>query len=716
MITNAKKIFVLFIIILSVILFSALPCNALREETHKAINKYIADKNSTLSGFSLHQYLQKQLGMQKGSEEFVNNKMIFEWIGDGGESEDAGIRSLNHFLNPINNQGLLGNYSALQWATLLVGTQPLSPISSWNDVRSYYLKALTSTDKATREDYFARTFQGVGQVMHLVQDMSVPAHARVDAHVAGDAYEAWFLIRDVPPITSYPVNSFKYFSITDSTFLIPQLFDNEQYRSDNLNPAITLSNNIGLAEYTNANFLSAGTIFKNFTYPSYNPGVSIAENLQGEVLYLKKIGEGETVNYFARAGRFYQKLPADYKSLALMVDDNKVHENYAQLLIPRAIGYSSQVLSYFFRAKMDLVQDQPPSGSYVIQNDSNEKMDGEFHLYYDNTDDFRVEITNGDFPITSMVIEGSSKSTSINFTVPTDAKNPGEYILVFHGNMGAEIGAAAGKVIQQPMLLVTIEPDSLVIGDVEEKITNYNVTLDATIAYVNGLVQYWLDMYNYYISIIPIDPNAGVHAAEALQASEAFGVIRDQLVQEKLHWAQFLVGIKDIANAPTRFIGGSAATDFNGKFSELTAHYYAAYLDKSVPLTWSTIPAIAKEHTFLTGPGVGGNPVIFLMYKTKAGMVRDAQEASILCNNFYFSAPFILNPALRVDVNGLLWIEGPQGTLPQVTKNDFTLNTSNHVDVWMSATVIDSNNFPTWNHTLTMNMKLFSFDFKVKKE
>jgi len=46
----------------------------------------------------------------------------------------------------------------------------------------------------------------------------------------------------------------------------------------------------------------------------------------------------------------------------------------------------------------------------------------------------------------------------------------------------------------------------------------------------------------------------------------------------------------------------------------------------------------------------------------------------------------------------------------------FSMDTIHHVDVWMSATVIDSNNFPTSNRTLTMNMKLFSFDFKIKEE
>lgn len=182
MITNAKKIFVLLIIILPVILFTSLPCKALNQVTHKAINKYIADKGSSLVAASLHEYLQQQLGMQKGLEEFVNNKMIFDWIGDGGEYEDSGGRSVNHFLDPVTNKGLLIGQSALVWATLPVGEQNLTPISSWNDVRAYYYKALTSINDSVREEYFALTFQGLGQVMHLVQDMSIPAHARNDMH------------------------------------------------------------------------------------------------------------------------------------------------------------------------------------------------------------------------------------------------------------------------------------------------------------------------------------------------------------------------------------------------------------------------------------------------------------------------------------------------------------------------------------------------------
>jgi hypothetical protein len=50
----------------------------------------------------------------------------------------------------------------------------------WDNARKYFYSALTSPGKAIREDSYAKTFQAVGQVMHLLQDMAVPAHVRND--------------------------------------------------------------------------------------------------------------------------------------------------------------------------------------------------------------------------------------------------------------------------------------------------------------------------------------------------------------------------------------------------------------------------------------------------------------------------------------------------------------------------------------------------------
>jgi len=387
MINQIKKIYRIFIVIILIIFSLVVPSIALEVATHRAINEYVADKSTNLNNFSLHKYLQQQLGIQNGSEEYFNSKKVFKWLGDGGVNEDDGTRFRNHFLNPINDKGL-GDYykSAVDWATLSLSEQTFS----WNDVRFYYYKALTVSSKTAKERNFAKTFRGLGQIMHLVQDMSVPAHTRNDAHptiwlvAEGDPYEKWaekYITKDTPFSTTYPAYDYKQYNT--AYFLIPQLFDSGQYKyiENKLDPNITVSSNIGLAEYTNANFLSSDTIFENFDYPSYKPGISMSENpttIEGNrVLYLKKIGEGETINRFARAGRFFEKLPAEYKDLDLTIKDDNIHQDYANLLIPRAMGYSSQALNYFFRGQMK-VKDMP------VFNDQNNLLK-ELHVEVRNT-------------------------------------------------------------------------------------------------------------------------------------------------------------------------------------------------------------------------------------------------------------------------------------------------------------------------------------------
>ena len=92
------------------------------------------------------------------------------------------ILSITAGFSGIWDTGLFSGMSAIDWAM-----QPLNSQScgcySWNDVREYYYRALTSPDKRTREINFAETFRGLGQLMHLVQDMSVPDHVRNSSHI-----------------------------------------------------------------------------------------------------------------------------------------------------------------------------------------------------------------------------------------------------------------------------------------------------------------------------------------------------------------------------------------------------------------------------------------------------------------------------------------------------------------------------------------------------
>jgi len=188
------KLFNLLLKIISSIMFILLifieQSSAFKGETHSAINNHIVDDNSIIGGFSSDQYLKNNLGFVDGVKTNLNSLMIKEWLSAGGKLEDSHIilRYLNHFHDPISNTGLLGSKSALEWALMETGTQ-LAGDYSWWDARNYYFKALTDPDKETRETYFAKTFRAVGQVMHLVQDMSVPEHARKDGHYFAYDYE-----------------------------------------------------------------------------------------------------------------------------------------------------------------------------------------------------------------------------------------------------------------------------------------------------------------------------------------------------------------------------------------------------------------------------------------------------------------------------------------------------------------------------------------------
>ena len=408
-----KKISIIFIMIITMMLLFASSLMGYEVETHQAINKYVA--TTTLNGFTLDDYLKTQLGMQNGIKTsfqesglfFSSTYIVSDWIGWGGWYEDKPVwycpylRSINHFINPMNDSGFSGlwgtNYfqgmPADAWALSPAGSQYCG-YNSWNDVRYYYYKALTATTQADHDNYFAQTFQGLGQIMHLLEDQSVPAHVRNNQHLLDDGYEMWAKKKigtgsgQITPSTYNPVyfipNGNLYWNYDMNIYWIPTIPTNQQtsynpYIQTLLfsnqypakGPGITVLPNIGLAEYTNANFLSPDTIFVNFPYPVPADTTSNTNETDAngnQILYLSKnAANGVEITHFARAGLLYNQLSAaqiddatkkQYQSLTLTLDDTKIYEDYAKLLIPRAIGYSSQALSYFFRGQME-VEDMP---------------------------------------------------------------------------------------------------------------------------------------------------------------------------------------------------------------------------------------------------------------------------------------------------------------------------------------------------------------------
>jgi hypothetical protein len=298
---------------------------------------------------------------------------------------------------------------------------------SWQKVREHFYTALTgknfngnvmATTQVQREEYFAQTFKGLGHQMHLVQDAAQPDHVRNDAHplpinkASGLTIEVWakenfksiedlkaFVPEDkiISPTLPNPSTLTLDSSYSDKN-LSPTalLLDTDQY--DINNPSQFFTNGlatslaIGISEYTNANFASDHTIFAAdrlppddshyFPYPRKSstnlqqlmdknilPETVIAEDGVAEpTLYIKKERDGESIDHFVKP-RYTTTSRWDNVGGGTVYEldfyrDEICHGDYAKKLLPRAVGYSSGLLNYFFRGQIEITL--PQSAVYSV--------------------------------------------------------------------------------------------------------------------------------------------------------------------------------------------------------------------------------------------------------------------------------------------------------------------------------------------------------------
>ncbi|MGE5218856.1 MAG: hypothetical protein ACM3SP_17815 [Chloroflexota bacterium] len=441
-------------------------------ETHGAIARRAAE----VAVSTLDKALKENLGLNDGvREKFPNsnvpNENVQELIGDGARFEDdPSRRVLNHFHNPLQPWGQAGLTLPLLGqrgqSSILWGQNPNQDPGdkwSWLDARKKYLQALTAPSKLTRDESFAGLFRSLGQVAHLVQDATVPAHVRNDAHpclpilftplcppINPDWYEDW-AERNRTQITVFtgfePIKpSASIFTPTADTQApvpVARLIDTDRFQSGN--SSILGEPNLGLSEFTNGNFLSRDTIFRNFMLPRTSSLIlssPIVEPVGTKFRrYFSKVGEGEFVPHFVTEGMLFRSLQAastaSQPSGGWTMDD-RVQEDYARLLLPRAVGYSASLLDYFFRGKLDVDLSTDPNDVTVVRvegtNASSEKLDGgTLELYGEDANGARMAAT----PVGSTTITADpGQPVLASFRLPASTE---KLMAVYKGRLGNEI-------------------------------------------------------------------------------------------------------------------------------------------------------------------------------------------------------------------------------------------------------------------------------------
>jgi hypothetical protein len=120
-----------------------------------------------------------------------------KWLIQGAVDEDMGIRSLNHFYDPVYNQGWQGYTSSKEWA---YGSNLQR---SFTESQVAGFAAMVNNDNLFPDDYSyqralydytvgdrKRAMIAMGHIMHLLEDANVPDHTRGDTHLPFESTES----------------------------------------------------------------------------------------------------------------------------------------------------------------------------------------------------------------------------------------------------------------------------------------------------------------------------------------------------------------------------------------------------------------------------------------------------------------------------------------------------------------------------------------------
>ncbi|MDP2692393.1 MAG: lamin tail domain-containing protein [bacterium] len=246
-------------------------------------------------------------------------KEEIDWIRQGAFDEDKPIRWMNHFYDPINNRGV---YYVWQYQ---MSSKKWAQSSSFQEVYTLgdfsWQRAIYDYQHGNKE----QALIGLGHILHLISDASVPAHTRNNPHEFGDSYEQfvkynWDILLKGLEKVEKPI---MYFDNLDDYF-------------------------DSMAGYTNKNFYSDGTLDdKNYaeipfeSYEKINDGTrAIFKSQDGINIYIKK---NEDKNWKSKVIKLFS-----FNSKKI-IKDPLILTSYTKHLLPKAIGHSAGIIDLFFK-------------------------------------------------------------------------------------------------------------------------------------------------------------------------------------------------------------------------------------------------------------------------------------------------------------------------------------------------------------------------------
>jgi hypothetical protein len=370
----------------------------------------------------------KRLGLDGliGQPQFSNSKgdtrTIVQLIADGAEFEDDAPKPIHHFFDPRTGRALSINQSdyyfastaeqvlgyiaigavnaaartSPDWALGESGTTALENRFSYAAAKQYFYRGMTDPVSLLRNQNLSLLFESLGHVIHHIEDMAQPQHVRNDAHLQIEAwdencppgnicgayqslsrpsaYEAWTNREEILPYLE--------------TAGYPPVYSASGQGMDGL-PVFTgphqfwTNSGLGLADFTNRNFFSAGTLDQSPPTVGAAFDMRVADLCNGAVppcsagldpnalvTFLPSVVDdrfrtASLPNPYAKAISIFDPEFAGKTSATRLPSVNRFTFAYDHAyLIPRAVGYAAGLINYFFRGSMEIMP--PDEGVYGI--------------------------------------------------------------------------------------------------------------------------------------------------------------------------------------------------------------------------------------------------------------------------------------------------------------------------------------------------------------
>ena len=403
-----------------------------------------------------------------------NNDFLAGAVGDapdvirlGSILEDGGARTCNHFFTPTDSttgirltgggsaalceaQSLVGDYTdARTWALESAGNT-----FGWNAALESYWGWLTLPDREARESALVDMLIALGQVIHLLQDLSAPDHTRNDDHLCVHIFGI-----DGPRCSSFHAWGHRYHRLFD-------VFATGVGETDESTaPTAAFAS---MAGFSSPNFFSDHTILSPAATPwigSQEPAWDFADGFVRN----PRLNEAR-VAWFPPVRTIWVESPFDpgirapipvffddletamkYPEYGTLTDpEGLVFVENATWLYPRAVNESIKALNFFFRGKLTLTgTSEPEGGQHRLHLTL--KNDGAGAIYIKEWPVWKWEDTDGNYHDLEVELETAGGVTlEPGATVQGEAlypdsdpkapKDVAKIVVAYWGPLGGEDG------------------------------------------------------------------------------------------------------------------------------------------------------------------------------------------------------------------------------------------------------------------------------------